>query len=146
MFLPPQTPVLVEAAAAPTHQQPHVQRKQHDPIAPSAANPMKPLSVREATARAIEKYLEKVPRRSACALHTRTRRMTAASGFPLQAKKRHGDVGFSGEFTDKRKRAEMGSSAGAADEDKEVCICCGLGCVSAGSEGGQVRVSCESRR
>ena len=40
----------------------------------------------------------------------------------------------------------MDTRAGAADEDKEVCICCGLGCVSAGSEGGQVRVSCESRR
>ena len=55
-------------------------------------------------------------------------------------------MGFSGEFEDKRKWAEMGTGAGAADEDQEVRVCCRLGCVSTGSEGRQVRVSCESRR
>ncbi len=56
-ILPPQTPVLVEAAA-PAHSKPHIQRQQHEHIMRSAT--VKPLSIRDAAARAIEKYLEKV--------------------------------------------------------------------------------------
>jgi hypothetical protein len=60
-ILPPQTPVLVEAAA-PAHPKPHIQRQQREHIMRSATvKPEKPLlSIREAAARAIEIYLEKV--------------------------------------------------------------------------------------
>jgi hypothetical protein len=66
--LPPQTPVLTEVVRAPNEQQQHDtmnkenrQQRQPHQHAPIAA---KPLSIREATARALEKHTEKVARAS----------------------------------------------------------------------------------